>query len=270
VLEQLHPGPYLVPVPRNPERAMDPGTANERIQALIRVSNDLVTESSLPGAYRVPDDPSGSITLRRFRRTLAWHIRRLSNGSVALAVQYGHLSLRQGEGYAGMKAAGLASLMKHEDASALVETLTELADAVTHGEGMSGPAAHRLQTATSKVGQFRGAFLTKREVRAIERDDDLHVYDNPNSLVLCVYDPAKAQCGGSGAPNLNACRDGCQNQVWTDTQVERLTRRGNELRDEAANPLTPEPMALRLARIADNYEAIIKRHSRDRVVTESA
>jgi hypothetical protein len=269
VLEQLHPGPYLVPVPRTHSRALDPGGATQRIARLIQVANELTASATLPASYRIPEDPSGEISLRRFRRTLAWHIRRLPNGSVALAVQYGHLSLRHGEGYAGLKVAGLEALMDHEDATAVVETLSELAGAVEHGEGMSGPAVERAQAATAKAAPFRGAFLSERELKVIKTDPDLQVYDNPNSLLLCVYDASQALCGGGSTPNLNACREGCTNRVWTDSQVERLARRASELRAEAANPLTPEPMALRLVRIADNYDKTIQRHSRERIVSES-
>jgi hypothetical protein len=49
----------------------------------------------------IPTDPvQASITGRRLRRTLAWHIARKPRGLVAAAIQYGHLRVQMTLGYA--------------------------------------------------------------------------------------------------------------------------------------------------------------------------
>lgn len=265
VLQQLLGGPYLVPSSRDPLSAMGPGDANARIASLIAVANDICTTNGLPDAYRIPDDRSGPVTMSRFRRTLAWHIRRLPGGNVALAVQYGHLTLRQGEGYAGLKQIGMMELLDHEEASAIIDTLHELQEAVNEGEGVSGFAVPKLMRGVAKAERYQGNFLSLREVRHIQRDGDLQIYDNPSAYVICVFSAATAKCGGTSSPNLNACRQDCVNGVRTDSRMKGLRRQIESLRAEASNSLTPEPLQLRLEGRADRYQQIIDQHGASRV-----
>ncbi|WP_229068692.1 hypothetical protein [Actinoplanes sp. DH11] len=70
--------------------ALTIATMRDRLDAFHAWINTLAAQLDLPGEA-VPPDPLGPITVRRFRRTLAWHIDRRPGELVALAVQYGHL-----------------------------------------------------------------------------------------------------------------------------------------------------------------------------------
>jgi len=260
VLQQLLDGPFLLPSSRDPLRTLSPGDANERIHTLSILANDICDATGLPEAYRIPNDPSGLVTMRRFRRTLAWHIRRLPGGKVALAIQYGHLTLRQGEAYAGLKHIGMMELLDREEASAIIDTLHDLQDDLRHGEGLSGFAVPRLMKGIAKAEQYRGGFLSLREIRHIQRDSDMQIYDNPDAYVICVFNASTAMCGGTSGPELASCRQGCVNGVYTDSHMEGLRRYVASLRVEASNPLTPEPLQLRLEERAHRYQQIIERH----------
>lgn len=265
VMQQLLDGPFLLPSSRDPLRPMDTGDATSRIRTLTALANDICEANGLPDAYRIPDDRSGPVTMRRFRRTLAWHIRRRPGGNVALAIQYGHLTLRQGEGYAGLKQVGMMELLDREEASAIIDTLHDLRDKVDQGEGLSGFAVPRLIRGIEKAERFQGGFLSLREIRHIQRDGDLQIYDNPGAFVICVFQAATAECGGISAPELAACQQGCVNGVRTDSQMDGLRRYIASLRSEASNPLTPEPLRLRLEERADRYQHTIDRHTASRV-----
>jgi hypothetical protein len=88
----------LFPSARDGTIALATPNAGPHIATLIETANSLTQKLHLPDAYAIHPDPAGPISLRRFR-TLAWHIRRLPHGKVALAIQYGHLTILQGEGY---------------------------------------------------------------------------------------------------------------------------------------------------------------------------
>lgn len=264
VLERLHSGDYLTPTSRDPEKAMNQAMVNRRIQSFISFANSLHTDLHLPEPYRIPDDNAGPVTAKRFRRTLAWHIRRRPGGQVALAVQYGHLSLRQGEGYAGLKEIGLMTMLDEEEASAVVDTLHRLRTAVEEGEGISGPAADRLLNAITKTAQYEGAYLTKRDVDRIKADSDLQIFDNPNAYLICVFDRTKSKCSNGDAPNLSVCSPDCANAVRTDSTIASLRAKSARLRVEASDHLTPEPQRLRLQHVADAYDSVAKNHEASR------
>lgn len=270
VLERLASNHYLFPSPRHPDRAMDARRAAVWIDDLITTANRLAEHLHLGDAYLIPTDPQGAVRLRRFRRTLAWHIRRLPGGRVALAIQYGHLSLREGESYAGLKDIGLLTMLDAEEGTAVVEGLHDLQTALRDGEGISGPAADRLLAAADKAARYDGVFLTAREFKKITADSDLQVFDNPDAYLFCVHDPDRAKCTSRRAnarktgPNLNNCHQDCANAARTDTQMTGLAHKIEQMRAEAGSPLTPEPLRLRLASKADDYAAIIQRHTTKR------
>lgn len=65
---------------------------------------------------RIPDDPAGPITMRRFRRTLAWFIYRRPAGRISLGIQYGHLLGVTSDGYGSRVSTGLRDLFPMEEA----------------------------------------------------------------------------------------------------------------------------------------------------------
>lgn len=257
---------FLFHTSRDPKIALRPHTATERIEALIQTANRLCDRLSLPDGYRIPPDPDGLVSLSRFRRTLAWHIRRLPHGKVALAIQYGHLTISQGEGYAGLNTAGFASLMEEEEVSALRDNLAQVRSDLDSGSGASGPAARRLIQQVTQGTHFAGSYLTTRELTHIASELDFKLYDNPQNYLACLFDPNKALChsrqpsGRIQEPRLGKCRRECPNIVRTDRHIAELQTHLNQLTAESRSPLTPIPIALRLRTRTELLANVIAEH----------
>jgi integrase len=268
-LERLRPGdgePLLFPTSTDDTKSLSTKQAVGCIAVLVDVANELARGLDLSSAYRIPSDPAGAITLRRFRRTLAWHIRRLPHGAVALAIQYGHLSVSQGEGYAGLTADGFAALMDEEEVAALVENVEQARRDLMDGAGVSGPAAKRLIELTSRGVGFDGAFLTKSDIRRIKANRSIKLYDNPQGYLACMFNPETSLCRSERAsttmrePKLDRCSPNCPNIARTDRHIAALEAEVERLRVEADSPLTPRPLALRLGVRADALKAIAQNH----------
>ncbi|MGW2725509.1 hypothetical protein [Streptomyces sp. NPDC001492] len=75
---------------------------------------------------------------------------------------------------------------------------------------------------------------------------DLAVYDNPNSLLMCVYKADKALCrreGTKSVPSLDRCVNTCANIARTDQQADELRQRASELQRRARH--VPHALAQR-------------------------
>ena len=260
---------------RDPTQALDAANAAKRIATLIETANALREPLALPAAYTIPADPAGDVSLRRFRRTLAWHIRRLPHGKIALAIQYGHLTVREGEGYASLKSAGFAALMEHEEVTTLIENIERTREEIESGAHVSGPAATRLLAALRRAPRFEGTFLNNAELARFKRDTLLRIYDNAPQYLTCMFDPNRAAClkghrTPSPEPQLNNCSPDCANVARTDSQIAALQKEANRLRNEARDPTTPEPLARRLADRAAGYDTIAANHRPTAITYPSA
>jgi hypothetical protein len=219
------------------------------IQRFIEFVNERLVPSTVsPAALTIPQDPGGKITLRRFRRTLAWFIRNQPDGEVILAIQYQHLGELIGGGYAGTKQAGLTDLLVEEDWNHRRSTIAHLATILETGQGISGPAAERVVRATEKMPRL----LTPADERRLRKDPDLVVYDNPSALTLCAFQESMALCLPNGPsvknpamredrPNLLGCVAGCKCRARTDEQIETLEQQSKTLREQAV--ISPQPLA---------------------------
>ena len=248
--------------------------AGPHIATLIDTANSLTQKLHLPDAYAIPPDPAGPISLRRFRRTLAWHIRRLPHGKVGLAIQYGHLTISQGEGYSSLNTAGFAALMAQEEASALIDTIEQTRRDLEGGEGVSGPAAKRLINVVNRTRGFEGTYLSAKDARKLKADTSLTIYDNPDSFLTCMFDPNRALCLRAAnrqavEPRLDDCQRNCSNIARTDRHISALEHEAQRLRSEADSPLTPKPLALRLQSRADTFAAIVNEHRATAITTSS-
>jgi hypothetical protein len=248
--------------------------AGPRIATLVETANSLTQKLHLPDAYAIPPDPAGPMSLRRFRRTLAWHIRRLPHGKVALALQYGHLTISQGEGYSGLNDAGFAALMAQEEASALIDTIEQTRRDLKAGEGVSGPAAKRLINVVNRTKGFEGTYLSDKDARRLKADTSLTMYDNPDNFLTCMFDPNRALCHRAASrqaaePRLDDCQRPCSNIARTDRHISSLEQEVQRLRSEADSPLTPKPLALRLQSRAETFAAIIIEHRATAITTSS-
>lgn len=251
---------YLFQAPRT-GAPMDPQHATKQITALIRWTNAHVEALALPENLHIPACPGGKITLNRFRRTLAWHIRHQPNGHVALAVQYKHMTVEQGEGYAGAKHSGLAAVLDEETRSAAMSATAALRDEVAAGGGLSGLGADR---ALGLAKRSPVGYLSGREEKRLLANRDRVVFDNPSAFALCLNDPDKALClrgGGpkSSTPKTTRCAGmSCPNIVFTDSGIERKRAESVRLREEAK--FLPHPSAVRLEEKAERLEAEADQH----------
>ncbi|WP_222513801.1 integrase [Streptomyces sp. CBG9] len=238
-----------------------------RIEAFAAWASGLALRLGLDQEV-VPDDPYGAIGLARFRRTLAWHIARRPGGLVALAIQYGHMRTAMSAGYAARGRDGIHELLDVETARATADTLTTLHEDLTHGVGISGPAARRAIHAAAQAPAFAGAICTHRQARDILCNPALSVYDNPRSLLMCVYNRDRALCHrleATDAPRLDRCQPSCANIARTDRHAAGLLAHAEALEKQSVSEALPGPLAERLARRAGQLRELAHHHEHDRI-----
>ena len=287
LLERMAEGYLLFPVKTawakatrgnrtRPGEALHCRGAMHRINAFTAWVNDFASQQGL-SAERIPDDPEGPIVLKRFRRTVAWHIARLPAGRVALATQYGHLRTSTvTDGYSGRARQGLRRVLDIETARAMADYLGGIADRVEQGEGVSGPAANRMiKAARDAAVRYEGMFLTPRQAATLLAQPQFNVYDNPEAFLTCNNDPAKAMCHperirGSRRdlpPAIDRCDPACTNIARTDTHIRKLREEIIQLNEEITSPLTPIPLRERLKQRIYTLQAIAERHDRTRIIS---
>ncbi|MDJ0345653.1 hypothetical protein QMK19_26015 [Streptomyces sp. H10-C2] len=170
--------------------------------------------------------------MARFRRSLAWHIARRPGGLVALAIQYGHLRTAVSAGSASRSRDGIHELLDLETARATADTLTALHQDLAADTGISGPAARRAIQAAAQAPAFAGSIRTSRQARDILDNPALAVYDNPNSLLMCVYNRDRALChraDTADSPSLH--RDRVRVHGQTPDHEKRLRRQITKLKE---------------------------------------
>lgn len=235
----------------------NPDLATKWIRSFAAFVNTRLAPHTVdPEVFAIPEVEE-PLTLRRFRRTLAWFISNRPNGEVTTAIQYQHVSDRLVSGYAGTKDSGMRDLLLEEDWRHRRQTIESLAEMLRSGGEVSGPAASRARTVA--LGMPR--FLTAADEKRLRRDKDLVIYDNPAAVALCVYDETRAMCrkqkrtGGRSAPTLLQCVDGCPNCARTERQIDQLESEAARLRRNAS--LSPRPIAQSLIDRAVRNERII-------------
>lgn len=245
-------------------------TLGDRIEDFVAWASKEAT--ALGRAHDViPPDPHGSIGTERFRRSLAWHIARRPSGLVALAIQYGHLRTAVSAGYAARSRGGIHKLLDVETARATIDTITHLQEDLDEGIGISGPAARRAINSAATAPQFQGTVITARTARKILSNADLAVYDNPNTLLMCVYNRDRALCHrdtDDSSPRLDRCISSCANIARTDHHAEQLRQRAVVL-DKRASRL-PNPIGDRLRHNADKLHTIADEHDRTRITLQES
>jgi hypothetical protein len=237
------------------------------LDELIAFGNELVNTLELHPSHHISVDPSGPVTLDRFRRSICWHIVNQPEGLLAAGVQFGHMSSTTTDGYGSTMTSGIAATMDQERTAALYNTLQDHANAAKTGMKVSGPAAKRLGNALNRfaVNQFPGTYadLSKKEERRLRSDPDMAVRDNPGHACLCLADPMKPEtmaCSreNDGEPNRNDCKTYCGSRVYTDTTVAQDKKEAAQLRDRLhnVNPI----LAARIANRIRHLEKHIAEH----------
>ncbi|MFE5374101.1 hypothetical protein [Streptomyces mirabilis] len=287
VLEELTDDELLLPrsLSENP-RDRDTGhrgdaitsqVANNRIQLFTAWANQTATRL---GRHHetIPLDPAGPVTMRRFRRTVAWFIYRQPGGRIALGLQYGHVGRTLAAAYGGRTKQDMLKVLDFERQLALADTLAEASDRLADGEGISGPAADRYVAAAHEFSaHYAGGFATRAQLRALTKNPRLQVYEDPDALLTCNHDPYKALCDPDRShgrplrtPSFDRCHTACGNISRTDTHIDRAHEEGERLRAEIADGLHPAPLAKRLSQRIETLEAIIRQHQTTRRIPRQA
>ncbi|WP_328891692.1 hypothetical protein [Streptomyces sp. NBC_00316] len=216
------------------------------MEDFVTWANDEATAHGLAHEV-IPPDPHGKIRTERFRRSLAWHIARRPGGLVALAIQYGHLRTSVSAGYAARGRDGIHDLLDVEMAHATIDTVAGL-----NADLKDGP----------------GNIVTARQARQIRANPQLAVYDNPNTLLMCVYKRDKALChrGTKDTPSLDRCVPTCANIARTDQHAAGLRCRATVFDQRAAQ--VPGPLGERLRSNAGRLRDLADAHYRTRTTLQ--
>lgn len=278
-VEQAHGETLLFPSSISKQRrpsahhgeAIRTGWVKVRIGYLMAWANGLAAAHGRDHEV-IPPDPHDRLTLGRFRRTVAWFIYRRPGGRIALGLQYGHVGSSMGESYGSRSKFDMLSVLDFEESLAVAETLAEAGDRLDAGEGVSGPAAGRYLAAAQEFrAAYGGGFLTRRQHTALKANPRLRVYESENALLTCNLDPFKALCdpdlgrgNGLRTPSFNRCNPACTNISRTDTHIERAQAEKQQLAEELADGLNPQPVALRLEQRIEKLDLIIESHGATR------
>ncbi|MFE9725926.1 integrase [Streptomyces sp. NPDC005794] len=250
------------------------GSGSLTVHTLGTRVEDFITWANHEAAARglahevIPPDPHGRIGTERFRRSLAWHIARRPGGLVALAIQYGHLRTSVAAGYAARSRDGIHDLLDVETARATIDTVADLNAALEDGLGISGPAARRAIKAAATAPQYTGTVITARQARQILANPHLAVYDNPHTLLMCVYKRDKALChrGLKDTPSLDRCVPVCPNIARTDQHATGLRLRATAFAQQAGH--VPGPLGERLQSNAARLRDLADTHHRTRTTLQ--
>ncbi|MFJ4609541.1 hypothetical protein [Streptomyces griseus] len=256
VLEKLHPHPLLFPSKIEPHHRRSSSTkrhGNARTDSSIALDlaafvtwvNDECRRQGRTD-HIPPEGDQRRLSASRFRRTLAWFIRRRPRGLVAASIQYGHVHTRLLQGYAGSYESGFPDEYAFEDWLYRIEILAEDAQALDEGEHVSGPASdayrHRVHAATR---QFAGHVLTS-DRQALDLLGNPLLQIHHGNGMTCVLDPAQAACRLRGTiddplvtPDLDDCRPQCRCIARTDRDMQEVRQDYLDLVDITDDPLAP-------------------------------
>ncbi|MFF7290197.1 hypothetical protein [Streptomyces griseorubiginosus] len=279
VLERLHPHQLLFPVwleqgrqdrrgTKRPGQARTDDTLTLDIKRFITWVNQQCQARGRNDG--IPTEGLGSPTSSRFRRTLAWFIRRRPRGLVAAAIQYGHLHTRMLQGYAGTYESGFPDECAFEDWLYRVEILAEDEEALRNGEHVSGPAADAYrQRVNAATRQFAGHVLTsERQAHDLLGNPLLQIFHGQG--MTCVLDPAQAACQLQGTaddpvvtPDIDDCRPRCRNIARTDRDIEHVRAQRDDLQKVTADQLAPPIRYARERHELQRLDRIVNEHERD-------
>ncbi|NKY29915.1 hypothetical protein [Nocardia gamkensis] len=273
VLERLHDHPLLFANNVARQRYYNSTRKGEARLASI-VAKDLESFTTWINTYSVsrgidgvPADPQGPLNLSRFRRTLAWSIRRRPRGVVAGALQYGHVETRMFQGYAGTYESGFPDDYAFEDFLARLDEIAENHRALAQGEHVSGPAADDYGMRVSAAHkQFGGHVLsTGKQARDLVNNPLLQIFHGKG--MTCVFDPAQAACQLRGTaddpmvtPDIDDCRPRCPNIARTGRDIAEIRKRRDELAEIVADPLAPPIRHRREQHELDRLDTILENH----------
>ncbi|MGI5194547.1 hypothetical protein ACQEVY_13085 [Streptomyces sp. CA-288835] len=255
ILERLHPHQLLFPTRIEAfHRRRKSGKRLGEARSDQRIAEDLAafvhwvnTECDRHGRTDlIPDDGRGRLAASRFRRTLAWFIRRRPRGLIAASIQYGHAYTQMLQGYAGDYDSGFPDEYAFEEWLYRLECLAEDEQALVAGEHVSGPAADAYRHRVSEGSRvFAGRVLkSDRQARDLLGNRLLQIHHGRG--MTCVLTPDKAACQLRGTiddplvtPDTDDCRPNCLNLARTDRDIECVEQKVAELTEIVSDPLAP-------------------------------
>jgi hypothetical protein len=278
VLERLHGHEMLFPSrlephrrPQATRRKGESRTGQLIVADLSEFTDWCNAQAGRLGTGQIPADRHGALTAARFRRTLAWFIRRRPRGLVAGSIQYGHVHTRLIQGYAGDYDSGFPDEYAFEDALARLDELGTDQQALSSGEHVSGPAARAYrERVITAGGQFAGRVLTSsRQARDLLANPMLKIFHGDG--MTCVFDPQQAACQLRGTaddpavtPDIGDCRPRCPNIARTDRDITVVRARRDQLALIVADPLAPPIRHQRDKTELARLEAVLRAHDATR------
>jgi integrase len=277
ILERLHDSHLLFPnwlIPRGLRGGKEPKRRGEARADRV-IAQDLADFTAWINDYcrrndrrdGIPADSGGPLAPSRFRRTLAWFIRRRPRGLIAASIQYGHTHTRMLQGYAGSYEAGFLDDYAFEDWLFRMEGMAEDEQRLLAGEHVSGPAADAYRYRVHDANrEFAGRVLAnERHVRDLLGNPLLQIHHGDG--MTCVLNPATAACQLRGAaddpmvtPDIDDCRPRCPNIARTDRDITHLRDRAAELAEVVDDPLAPSIRHAREKHELDRIRAVIAEH----------
>ncbi|MFI9193006.1 hypothetical protein ACIG0A_27390 [Streptomyces californicus] len=278
VLERLHPSPLLFPTRLEPFHRR---WVNERRHGDARsdasIAGDLgdfvqwVNQqcARLGRTDLIADDGRGPLKASRFRRTLAWFIRRRPRGLIAASIQYGHAHVRMLEGYAGTYESGFPDEYAFQDWLYRLECLAEDEAALAAGEHVSGPAASAYRTRVVAASREFAGRVLKSERQALDLIGNPLLQIHHGDGMTCVLDPVKAACQLRGdvddplvTPDIDDCRPNCLNLARTDRDMEGVRQKIADLSEIVTDPLAPSIRHQRDHHELDRLQAVLRNHEK--------
>jgi hypothetical protein len=242
--------------PRSANAAISAEQTRAALAAFVRWVSDYCARRHRYESVPPVGDAPWRFATRQFRRTLAWHIARRPGGVIAGALQYRHHAIQLFEGYSGTSESGFRAEVESEQAIARGEHLLALIDQHHHDQ-LTGPAADEAMRRLEELGEHQrlaGQVVTDpRRLERLMKRHDPAIY--PGKYVTCVYNHAKALCGGSTQPDLSSCQPlRCRNVALTPGNRDSLTEEIASL--DAALSARPALPPLLERRLRDRHQAI--------------
>lgn len=236
--------------------AIKSDTLKGRVEEFVAWGNDLMTKRGMPAGFLIDSDPgmgAPPTALGSYRRSMAHFMHKRPRGEIATGFQFGQQRELLSGNYANTSDVGYRQVASQAQREAHEEMLTEVSDMLVGGTHLSGPAANRLVGITAEMlADVQASFVSEREVTVLLQQATVPVFDNPGTYSLCMYDPRLAKClppvdvDKADEPDRGACDSSCACILRTDAQADRLLQEADEDIRRAENPLTPQPLAVRL------------------------
>jgi hypothetical protein len=252
--------------------ALSSSGTNHQLTSFVQWVNNYCAAHGRHDGIPLVNGQPWRLSVRQFRRTLAWFIARRPGGAIAGAIAYRHLSIQMFEGYAGTSDSGFRAEVESEQALARGEHLLAMANLHEH-TNLAGPAAEEAARRIEEFGdqaRFPGSIvLDERRLARVMQRNDPAVY--PGKYVTCVHKHETALCQqrrdtrGELRPDLGNCQPlACRNVALTADNIATWRDEIQQIdRDLAQRPLLPPLLSQQLGARRDEITTFLNQHTQD-------